>query len=185
MTTATGGRRGAGLLARLAAGALSLWAGALQAEVLGSNSAGFALRVEALAPVGIDAAWQRLVHPEQWWDAAHTWSGGRANLSLELQPGGCFCERADGLAVQHLVVSQLRPGQSLVLLGGLGPLQAMGLHGAASFVLEPDGAGATRLVHEYRVSGYAEQGFAELAKIVDRVQRGQVESWAASFTAAD
>ncbi|MFV8816527.1 hypothetical protein [Haliea sp. E17] len=153
----------------------------LQAEVLGSNAAGFALRVEAVAPAPPAQAWERLVHPEQWWDSAHTWSGDRANLSLAPVAGGCFCEQAEGLSVLHLTVSQVRPGQSLVMLGGLGPLQAMGLHGAASFTLEATEDGATRLVHEYRVSGYAAQGFAELAKIVDRVQQGQVDSFVASF----
>ncbi len=151
------------------------------AEVLGSNAAGFALRVEAVAPVGMEEAWQRLVHPELWWDSSHTWSGSRANLSLELSPGGCFCEQSGGLAVQHLTVSQVRSGSALVMLGGLGPLQAMGLHGAASFTLEALEAGGTKLVHEYRVSGYSAEGFAELAKIVNRVQQGQVDSWAASF----
>ncbi len=160
---------------------LALLAAGARAEVLGVNAAGFALRVEAVAPVPVEQAWVQLVHPERWWSPLHTWSGDRANLSLAPVAGGCFCERAEGLEVQHLVVSQVRPRQSLVMLGGLGPLQAMGLSGAASFVLSATDDGGTRLVHEYRVSGYAQQGFAELAPIVNAVQQEQVDHWAASL----
>ncbi|TGD74829.1 ATPase [Mangrovimicrobium sediminis] len=162
--------------------AFSLLVPVARAEVLGVNVAGFALRVEAVAPVPLEQAWTQLVHPERWWNPAHTWSGDHANLSLALTAGGCFCERAEGLDVQHMVVSQVRPQQSLVMLGGLGPLQAMGLSGAASFVLSATDDGGTRLVHEYRVSGYAAEGFAQLAPIVDAVQQGQVDHWAASLT---
>ncbi len=164
---------------------LLLAAAAPRAEVLGSNAAGFALRVEAVAPVPVAQAWEQLIHPERWWSSAHTWTGDHANMSLEPVAGGCFCERGEGVDVQHMVVSQVRPGKSLVMLGGLGPLQAMGLHGAASFVLSATPEGGTRLVHEYRVSGYSGQGFAELAPVVDAVQQGQVDAWAASLTPAN
>ena len=63
----------------------------------------------------------------QWWDSNHTYSGSSANLSLDPRPGGCFCEQIEGGGVQHMEVSQVWPGKTLVLLGGLGPLQPMGV----------------------------------------------------------
>ena len=153
-----------------------------RADVVGANDSGFHIRVEVELPVGRAQAWQQFIHPERWWNEDHSWFGKRANFSLEPVAGGCLCESEGDKSVQHLVVATVIPGERMVLLGGLGPLQAMGLHGAASFSFDQVAPGRTKVVHEYRVSGYSAGGFTELAPIVATVQQLQLDGLAASLT---
>jgi hypothetical protein len=64
------------------------------------------------------------------------------------------------------------------MLGGLGPLQGMGMYGALDWTFEtrPDGL---HLVLHYQVSGHDPKGYAELAPIVDAVQAQQLGALAA------
>ena len=58
-----------------------------------------------------------------WWSKDHTYSGDAAPFSLQLRPGGCFCERLDdGGGIEHLRVAYVQPGERVVLTGALGPL---------------------------------------------------------------
>lgn len=43
-----------------------------------------------------DAAYRLLGQPGRWWSREHSDSGDAANLSLEQQAGGCFCEKISG-----------------------------------------------------------------------------------------
>ena len=65
------------------------------------------------------------------------------------------------------------PGLRLVMTGGLGPLQALGVSGAMVFELRPTQDGSV-LDYRYSVSGYAPDGLNALAEPVDRVQLGQL-----------
>ena len=64
-----------------------------------------------------------------------------------------------------------RRGKTLVLSGGLGPLQRLGVAGSMAFDLEATGTGTT-IRYRYSVSGRNVRGWAEA---VDRVQLGQLE----------
>ncbi|GAB4190694.1 MAG: SRPBCC family protein [Wenzhouxiangellaceae bacterium] len=110
---------------------------------------------------------------DQWWDPAHTYSGDAANLSIDDQPGGCFCERWSGGAVQHLQVVYAQPGKQLRLLGGLGPLQAEAVNGSMTWTITNSEEGV-RLDLVYRVSGYRPGGLAGWADPVDQVLSEQV-----------
>ena len=73
-----------------------------------------------------------------------------------------------------MIVGYVEPGRALTLLGGLGPLQALGLDGALQLTLTAEGGG-TRMNWIYVVSGYRPGGIAVLAAPVDGVLAEQVE----------
>lgn len=113
-------------------------------------------------------AWQALVHPERYWPKDHTWSGEAANLSLDPQAGGCFCERwADGSA-EHARVVMAIPGRLLRLRGSLGPFQQMAVVGVLTVQLAAKNGG-TEAVVSYRLSGDESHALDTMAKGVDPV----------------
>ena len=115
-----------------------------------------------------------------WWDASHSYSGVAANFSLDARAGGCFCEALpDGGSVEHMRVVFAQPGRQLRMQGGLGPLQAMAIHGSMVFSLEAIESDRTLLRYSYSVSGYLPGGLAGLAQPVDQVQLGQLQRLAA------
>lgn len=75
-------------------------------------------------------------------------------------------------------VAFVDPAATLRLLGGLGPLQGMGLHGVMEWRLEPLNEG-TRITLRYRAGGYAPDDLTELAPVVDSVQAQQLGALAA------
>lgn len=144
------------------------------AEVTHAADGGFSLRIEAEVPASPAAVWTQFVAVGEWWDADHSWFGKSENFSLEPAAGGCFCEREGDRSALHMLVSWVDPGRELRMIGGLGPLQGLALHGAMSWRFEPLDTGGTRIVHTYRVMGYLEDGLGGLAPVVDRVQSLQV-----------
>jgi hypothetical protein len=116
---------------------------------------------------------QLVIHPEKWWSSDHTYSHDAKNLSLELKPGGCYCENWSGGAVAHGSVLQWRSGEVLRLQTALGPLQVKAVVGVLDFVLKDVGAKA-RLTVTYRVSGGPGQALDKLAGPVDIVLGEQV-----------
>ncbi|QFU76796.1 SRPBCC family protein [Halioglobus maricola] len=155
------------------------------AEVVAVGDSGFHIRVQVDLPVSKDAAWEQFIHPERWWSEGHTWFGSRKNFSLDPVAGGCFCEILGDKSVLHLTVSTVVPGEKIIMLGGLGPLQALGLSGPAVFTFADLGDGRTRVVHDYRVTGFTQMNLEELAPIVAGVQQEQLDSLAASLEVQD
>ena len=144
------------------------------AEVKSAAPAGFAVESKAVVAAAPAEAYAQIVRIDEWWDAAHSYSGNAANLSLQARPGGCFCERlADGGGVEHMRVVSARPGVELRLQGGLGPLQAEAVTGSLSWSLKPAGGG-TEIVQRYVVGGYVEGGADRIAPAVDQVLAGQL-----------
>ena len=86
----------------LAAAAILFAAAPAQAEVVSRDENGFTLRFSTTAendPADIPGALQAL---PDWWEASHTYSGDSKNLSLDLTPGGCWCEKLpDNPAFDH------------------------------------------------------------------------------------
>lgn len=118
--------------------------------------------------------YDRLVHPEAWWDDAYTVSGSAVNLSLDAVASHCFCEELpDGGTVEHSVVVYVDPGKRLVMRGALGPLQGMGVASTLSVDLAAKGDG-TALTVTYAVGGYAPDGFRDLSSKVDAMVESQV-----------
>lgn len=121
-----------------------------------------------------DAVWAVLVQPSAWWDPDHTWFGRAEGLTLDLRPGGCWCEAGpDGAGAVHMTVTRVVPGETLMLSGALGPLQAEGVAGALTLSLTPEGDGA-RLTWRYSVGGQAQGGLEAWAPPVDGVLTHQI-----------
>lgn len=145
------------------------------AEVVAAGRNGFSLRIETVSQAPANVSYEAFLAIERWWDVAHSYSGDAANLSLSAAPGGAFLETlADGGFVRHLDVVYVKPGREIRLLGGLGPLQPMGLDGAMTIQFLSFGKGS-KTIMTYNVSGFSPQGLQELAPVVDRVQAGQMQ----------
>lgn len=158
-----------------AAAALLLAAGAARAEVSQRSDTGFRVThtVEIAAPPA--SIYAALGEVGRWWDDDHTFSGKAANLSLAMEPGGCFCERLEGGGgVRHAVVILARPSSSLRLEGALGPLQGEGVATALNFDITPKGDGGA-LTLTYTVGGYRPEGVKQWADGVDQVLKIQLD----------
>ena len=141
------------------------------AEVIDADAHGFV----SVHQIEIEAPRQRVFDAfvdeiGRWWDPAHSYSGDAANFWLEELCGLCE-ELPDSGFVRHMRIDYWQPGKTLVLSGGLGPLQRLGVAGSMSFDLESTATG-TRISYRYTVNGRDVGAWAEP---VDRVQIGQLE----------
>ena len=147
----------------------------LQAAVTDIRENAFSIESTATLKAPPATVYRELAQVSRWWDPAHTWSGSAANLSLQLQAGGCFCEKlSGGGSVQHGRVINVQPAVLLRLDAPLGPLQEMPVSGVLTFKLAPS-AGGTLVTMTYRVSGAFTMDSAKLAPIVDSVLATQLE----------
>ncbi len=148
----------------------------LIAKVVDSAPGGFVLKVERQVDVAPSVAYQHFSQINKWWIADHTYFGKSQNLSLELSAGGCFCEIEGDKQVMHMMVSYVEPDKEVRMVGGLGPLQMMGVNGGMSWKFESLKNGKTKITHQYQVSGWSAGGLDKLAPIVDKVQTMQVDA---------
>ena len=142
-----------------------------RAEVVQANPAGFELRQAVTIDVPIARAWAALKLPQRWWDKDHTYSDDSANLYLDAQATGCFCEKLPDSrgSVEHAHIVYVAPGRMIRMIGSLGPLQAEAVTGTLTFKLDPEGNAATRVTMTYVVGGYVRTGADTLAPKVDEV----------------
>ena len=146
-------------------------------EVVSSSNNAFDLRRTVELRVPPDTAFDDFAQIARWWDDDHSYSGKSANLSLQLRPGGCFCEALPrGGGVEHMRVSYVAPGERLVMTGSLGPLLYEATSGVMDVRVERTSRGS-RLTLNYRVAGFANGGAAKLAPLVDGVLAGQLERY--------
>lgn len=144
------------------------------AEVVSADAHDFDVRETLTLVVPPQAAFAAFGDLPSWWDPAHTYSGKAANLSLQLRPGGCFCERfPDGGGVEHMRVVYVEPGKHVVLTGSLGPLLYEATTGVMDVQLKPV-AGGSQLVLDYKVTGFAGGNGDKLAGVVDQVLSDQL-----------
>lgn len=153
------------------------------AEVKSATPAGFEVESKIVAPVAPAEAYAALTRIGAWWDSAHTYSGKAANMTLDARPGGCFCEAIpDGSgAIEHMRVVYARPGATLRLQGGLGPLQAEAVAGTLTWSLKAV-SGGTEVSQNYIVGGYVRGGADKMAPIVDQVLSQQLTRLGAHLT---
>jgi len=145
------------------------------AAVIGADSHGFELRHTLDLPLPPAQAIAAFGQVGSWWSKDHTYSGDSARLSLQLRPGGCWCERLDGGGgVEHMRVAYYQPGERIVLTGGLGPLLFEGTSGVMDVRATKTTTGS-QLVINYRVAGFARGNGTEMALAVDQVLRMQIE----------
>lgn len=172
-----------GIIARRLDGSLALAmapallaAGSAHAEVKASTPAGFAIEQVVTVAAPAAAVWDTVRAIQTWWDAEHSYSGDAANLYLDAQATGCFCEKLPGKgSIEHMHVVYVAPGQMIRLTGGLGPLQAEAVAGTLSITLKPVGGAQTQVTLSYIVGGYMRQGGEAMAPLVDTVLGQQLE----------
>ena len=162
--------------AALAAAMLACWAMPAAAEVIDSSPAGFTVSKTVTINASADTVWETLRAPQRWWAKDHTWSGDSANLYMDSQATGCFCEKLPGRgSVAHARLIFVDKGKLLRMEGAFGPLQAMAVTGVMTFELTPNGDNATTLKMTYTVGGYMPGGLDKLAPVVDEVLGQQVD----------
>jgi len=145
-----------------------------RAEVVSASSNGFEIRHSVAIVIPQPAAFDAFTRISEWWDAEHTYSGKSSNLTLSLEPGGCFCERLpNGGGIEHLHVTYVDPGQELVMTGALGPLLYQAAAGVMDIKIERI-AGGSRLTLDYKVAGFANGGADKLAPQVDQMLGDQM-----------
>jgi hypothetical protein len=155
-------------------------AGAARGEVVDANAGGFQVKqtIEIAAPA--TKVWTSLGQVGGWWDSQHSWSHDARNLTLELKPGGCWCEvLPDGGGARHMTVIFTQPAKTAIMEGTLGPLMFSGAAGHLLWgIAEKDGR--TTLTQTYYVGGYFQGGLDKLAPAVDGVlteQLGRLKSY--------
>ena len=167
----------------VAFGILILSASPAAADVVSSSPNGFEVRHTVNLVVRPEVAFQAFGNVAAWWNPDHTYSGSSANLSLELTPGGCFCERfPKGGGIEHMRVTYVQPGERMLLTGSLGPL----LYEATAGVLDVQvkrAGGGSQLTLSYRAAGFYKGGADKLAPIVDQVLAEQMRRYRKFATA--
>ncbi len=146
------------------------------AELEAVSDTGFTstFRSDVAAPPA--TAWRAYTQLPQWWSDSHTWSGKAKNMTLDLQAGGCWCERwGDGDSARHGVVVWVQPPHGLRVEGALGPLQELAVDGVFTLATRAAADGRTTVELAYRVAGSPEAGLRALAPIVDAVMGQQYQ----------
>jgi hypothetical protein len=152
------------------------------AEVVTASPNGFEVRETVNLVVKPEVAMRAFASLGSWWDPQHTYSGDSANLSLALNPGGCFCERfPKGGGIEHMRVAYVDPGKRIVLTGTLGPLLDEATSGVMDVQVKSTAAGSI-LTLDYRASGFFNGGADKLAPIVDQVLATQMKRYRAFAT---
>ena len=147
----------------------------VSATVKDSAATGFTVENTQVVPVDAETAWKALTQDvDRWWPKDHSCWGTASKLSIDARAGGCFCEIAGAQQAQHLTVTFVDPGKTLRMVGGLGPLQGMGLSGVVEFRLAPAEGGGTRITLFCRSGGYSPDDLGKLAPVVDKVQGMQL-----------
>ena len=186
-------RKGHWLAAALMLGLVSA-AAPVAAEVTAQTEAGFVIKHSGEVPAGQAEVWAALVAPAKWWSSEHTWSHDAANLYLDAQATGCFCEKLPKLAgapaeqrmgsAEHMHVIFADPQRGVLrMAGALGPLQGEAVRGVLTITLTKTETG-TRIEWEYVVGGYMRFPLAEIAPAVDQVIGEQLGRLAALLTPA-
>jgi hypothetical protein len=142
----------------------------LQAEITHPTEHGFTVRHSITTNAEAFVIYRTMTsHIDQWWSGDHSWSGDAANFYMEVEMGGCFCEKLpDSGRVEHLRIIYFAPGKELRFEGALGPLQAMAAQGRMIWKIEPAEPGNT-VTFTYKVFGHPEGGLTAIAPAVDGV----------------
>jgi uncharacterized protein YndB with AHSA1/START domain len=147
-----------------------------RADVVDRSASGFTVRTTVVVAASPQRLYQDLLTVGAWWDQQHTYSGDAKNMTIVAQPGGCFCEKYGGGAVEHGRVVNISPNKMIRIASALGPLQELAVSGTMTWMIEPatQGSGST-LTMTYAAGGYAAGGLDKLADIVDTVLAQQVK----------
>jgi hypothetical protein len=156
--------------AALAAAVFLLTPGWARSEILNQSANGFTSKVTMNIHATPDEVYRRIVrNVGDWWNPAHTFSGDAHYLSIDPKAMGCFCEKLPNLGTaRHMEVVMAAPGEKLVMIGALGPLQPLAVTASMTIQLSA-GEGGTKLEVIYAVAGYLPAGMNTWAAPVDGV----------------
>ena len=155
----------------LLAVALAAVAGPAAAEVKARSADAFTLSYERPVTASADAVLEAIGRPAAWWSDAHTWSGSASNISVDLRPGGCWCEALPGGGVKHGEAVLVWPEQRMVRFEApFGPLQSMGADAVLTMSWADAEGGGRVLKWTFAVSG---PGAGAMADPVDGVMAEQ------------
>src|SRR4029453_520686 len=153
----------------------SMLATPASAAVVNASDHGFEIQHSVNLVVPQPDAFAAFGRIGQWWSSEHTYSGDAKRMSLQMRPGGCFCEPLDGGGgVEHMRVAYLQPGERIVLVGSLGPLLFEATEGVMDVKVERI-AGGSRVTMNYRAAGFANGGADKMAPLVDQVLGEQMK----------
>ena len=166
------------------------------ADVNYADSSGFSITNESESTAPIETVYSHFIQDvDKWWPKDHTWWKGM--LSIDEQAGGCFCEVTQTASAAHMQISYVEPNKKVVMTGGLGPLQEMGLSGALTweFSTAEENASSnddtkrepspkTKVTLTYHASGNihfngqraSNEDAANLVTVVDKVQAQQLNA---------
>ena len=149
--------------------------GSAQAAVVNTWESGFRIENRAVATTATaDQAWTALGQIGHWWASEHTYSGSNGNLTIEMKPGGCWCEALPGGGVEHGRVVLVWPEQRMLRIdGALGPLQDEGVSAALTWQIK-EVTGGVEIVQTYHVGGVRPE-MMKNASLIDQVLAQQVE----------
>lgn len=154
---------------------IAMNASPLMGEVTQSAPDGFQIKISMSTPLDPSRTYRAFVEDfSKWWDASHSYSGKAANLSLDLDRNCMLETLGDGGFVRHMEISYCEKDKAVRLLGGMGPLQEMGIHGAMTFSFEQMDE-ATVISLTYNVTGASFQKLDQVAEPVDGVLTQQME----------
>ena len=154
------------------------------ASVVGAGEHGFEVQHSVNLVIPQEQAFAAFGQVGQWWNKDHTYSGDATRMSLQMRPGGCFCEPLDnGGGIEHMRVTFVQPGERVVLTGSLGPLLYEATSGVMDVKFERI-AGGSRVTMNYRAAGFAKGGAAAMAPLVDQVLGDQMKRFRAYAAAA-
>ena len=150
-----------------------------RAEIVSASANGLEVRHSVEVAIPPSAAFARFGKVGSWWSGEHSYSGNAENLSLVLQPGGCWCEKLpNGGGVEHMRVAYVEPAKRIVLTGALGPLLYLATTGVMDVQFKPSAKG-TRVTFDYRAAGFFNGGADKIAPAVDAVLGEQVKRFGA------
>ena len=154
---------------------LSMMAAPTSAAVVSAGEHGFEIQHSVNLVVPQAHAFAAFGQVGQWWGKDHTYSGDAARMTMQLRPGGCFCEMLEGGGgIEHMRVTYLQPGERVVMTGSLGPLLYEATAGVMDVKVERI-AGGSRVTMNYRAAGFAKGGAAAMAPLVDQVLGEQMK----------
>src|SRR5690606_4060793 len=156
----------------LLAAVVAALAGPAAAEVRTRTADGFTLTFEAPVTAPAEAVLGAVGRPAAWWSDAHTYSGSASNITVDLSPGGCWCEALPGGGVKHAETVLVWPEQRMVSFEApFGPLRSIGADAVLtmSWADAEDGAGRT-LKWTFVVNG---PGTGAMADAIDAVTSEQ------------
>ncbi|GAA0214514.1 SRPBCC family protein [Kangiella japonica] len=141
----------------------------------------FSINIETTIKAPAEEVYQQFLSVGDWWESSHTWFGDATKMYIEPKANGCFCEVNGDKEAMHMTVSMVMPNKNVQMLGGLGPLQSMGVYGHMSWSFEEKTKGLTTLTMTYLVKGFVGEESEMMAKAVDSVLNTQIKNLESTF----